>query len=179
MNLKTSGIYKITNIITSNFYIGKSKNIQQRWYQHRSSYKKVLYNSLYVDMQTYGIENFKIEIVEECKEEELTKREHYYIYTLNPYYNDTTGIDYSISNSKLSEVEVIRIQVALIKGEKIKDLASEYMLSVNTISNINTGKSWHNSSFVYPLKNTEKNYPEGFLDYIVRTHHAYDLDTIF
>lgn len=177
MTLNVSGIYKIINLINNHFYIGKSKNIQQRWYQHKTAYKKILYNSLYDDMKRYGIENFKIEVIEECKEEDLSQREHYYIYTLNPYYNETSGLDYSIANRKLDEIQVIRIQVALIKGEKVKDLASEYMVSVNTISNINTGKSWHNSSFVYPLKNTEKNYPNGFLDYLIRVHHAYDLDS--
>ncbi len=177
-DLSKCGIYKITNLTNDHFYIGKSKNIQQRWYQHKTAYKKILYNPLYTDMQNYGIENFKIEVIEECKEEDLSNREHYYIYTLNPYYNKTSGLDYSIANHKLSDIEVIRIQVALINGEKVKDLASEYMTTINTISNINTGKSWHNSSLIYPLKNTLNKYPEGFTDYLIRVHHAYILDEL-
>ena len=176
MNLKVCGIYKITNLINNCFYIGKSKNIQQRWYQHKTSYKKDIYHPLYIDMRTYGIENFTIEVIEKCTEDELTEKEHFYIYTLNPYYNSTNGLDYAVSNSKLDNVDIIRIQVALIRGEKVKDLANEYMVSVNTISNINTGKSWHNSSFIYPLKNTLQNYPDGFLDYIIRIHHAYQIE---
>ena len=35
MKDKVSGIYKITNTITGEFYIGSSKNIRQRWYTHK------------------------------------------------------------------------------------------------------------------------------------------------
>ena len=33
---KISGVYKITNTITGDFYIGSSKNIKQRWSVHKS-----------------------------------------------------------------------------------------------------------------------------------------------
>lgn len=33
---KISGVYKITNILTGDFYIGSSKSINDRWRCHRS-----------------------------------------------------------------------------------------------------------------------------------------------
>ena len=35
---KISGIYKITNIITGDFYIGSSKDVKKRWYKTYREY---------------------------------------------------------------------------------------------------------------------------------------------
>lgn len=177
--LKKCGIYKITNLLTDQFYIGKSKNIQTRWYQHKTEAKKNNYNLLYSDMNTFGIENFKIEVIEECKESELNQREHYYIYTLDPFYNNTSGLDYSISNHKLTKNEILNIQGDLIKGINKKELSEKFNVSINTINNINSGRSWHNNSFNYPLFNTLNNYPEGFLDYLNRIHKNFEIDDFY
>ena len=85
---KISGVYKITNNITGDFYIGSSKNIKRRWYQHRSpSVHKQLPNSkLYKDMAEFGLDNFKFEIIE--KTDNLREREQYYIEQLKPSYNN-------------------------------------------------------------------------------------------
>ena len=58
--MKISGVYKITNNITGDFYIGSSKNIEKRWYQHKSpSVQKRQPNSkLYKAMDRYGLDNF-------------------------------------------------------------------------------------------------------------------------
>ena len=87
MQNMTSGVYKITNNITGEFYIGSSKNIKRRWYQHRSpSVHKQLPNSkLYKDMASYGLDNFTFEIIEET--DSLKEREQYYIEQLKPSYN--------------------------------------------------------------------------------------------
>ena len=84
---KISGIYKITNIITGDFYIGSSRNIEKRWYKHRSpSGQKQLPNSkLYKAMAQYGRDNFTFEIIE--KTDNLKDREQYWIDRLKPIYN--------------------------------------------------------------------------------------------
>ena len=84
---KIAGIYKITNNITGEFYIGSSKNIKKRWHKHRSpSGQKQLPNSkLYKAMASYGLENFTFEIIE--KTDNLREREQYYIEQLKPSYN--------------------------------------------------------------------------------------------
>ena len=86
--MKIAGIYKITNIITGEFYIGSSKDIKHRWTQHRSplSQKHLLNSKLYKDMAEFGLDNFKFEVLEETTD--LRNREQYYIEQLKPSYNN-------------------------------------------------------------------------------------------
>ena len=37
---KISGVYKITNTITGDFYIGSSKNVKKRWVEHPTAEAK-------------------------------------------------------------------------------------------------------------------------------------------
>jgi group I intron endonuclease len=62
-------IYKITNIKNKKFYIGKSKNVEKRWKQHLSLVGKKRH-PLYDAIKSYGIENFKLEIID-CNEETM------------------------------------------------------------------------------------------------------------
>ena len=92
---KISGVYKITNIITGDFYIGSSKDIKYRWATHKcpSVHKQRPNSKLYKDMSSYGLDNFTIEVIEETTD--LHNREQYYIECLKPSYNNyrANGID--------------------------------------------------------------------------------------
>lgn len=84
---KISGVYKITNNITGDFYIGSSKNIKVRWYNHKclSRWSRIPNQRMYQDMAQYGLNNFKFEILEETAE--FKDREQYWIDQLRPSYN--------------------------------------------------------------------------------------------
>lgn len=84
-----TGVYKITNSITGDFYIGSSKNIKKRWGEHKYlSYQAKRPNSkLYKAFQTYGLDNFKFEVLEETSGDKRKNREQYYIQAMNPAYN--------------------------------------------------------------------------------------------
>ena len=86
--MKISGVYKITNTITGDFYIGSSVNIKRRWATHKcpSKWNQHPNSKLYKDMAQFGLDNFLFEIIEET--EALKEREQYYIEQLNPNYND-------------------------------------------------------------------------------------------
>ena len=81
------GIYKITNIINGKIYVGQSIDIIERWKQH--NYKafnsnEIAYNSaIHCAFRKYGIENFVLEVLEECSAEDLDQREIYWIEQLN------------------------------------------------------------------------------------------------
>ena len=62
-----SGIYKITNTVTGDSYIGSSKNVKHRLADHKcqSTWKKCPNNPMYLDMQKYGTDKFVFEILEE------------------------------------------------------------------------------------------------------------------
>jgi len=74
-------IYKITNLINSKSYIGKTNNLQLRWKSHRNEAKlqRKKY-PLYLAMNKYGIDNFSIEKIEELDDETFCfDREKYWI----------------------------------------------------------------------------------------------------
>ena len=91
------GIYKITNLVTKQSYIGQSVDIASRWKQHikcglgiDASHTNMLYNS----MQKYGVWNFAFELIEQCSKEQLNEREKFYVslYQTDKFgYNMTQG----------------------------------------------------------------------------------------
>lgn len=90
---KIQCIYKIYNILyPEKFYIGSTENLQRRVRSHlncidrRKHYNKKLENSFY----KYGKENFKLQILQVCKNIDKTRLleiEQYWLDLLKPYYN--------------------------------------------------------------------------------------------
>ena len=77
-----SGIYKITNLITEECYIGQSVNVQQRMKQHCKcglGIQASATNKLYNNMQKEGVWNFSFELLEECPKELLNEKEKFWI----------------------------------------------------------------------------------------------------
>lgn len=84
----TPGVYRITNTVTSQTYIGSSKNIQRRLQQHKSkSTWRTKSNQMYKDMQTYGLDKFKFEVVYQCCPKLLKVFEQLTIAKEKPFYN--------------------------------------------------------------------------------------------
>lgn len=72
-------IYKITNKINGKVYIGKTNDIDKRWATHQKMAKKHINRYLYDAMNCYGIDNFQIEIIEECSKSDSNNRERFFI----------------------------------------------------------------------------------------------------
>ena len=100
---KISGVYKITNTITGEFYIGSSKDIKRRWSNHkcRSTWDKCPNSSMYKDMQKYCVDKFKFEIIEETTE--LKQREQYWMNLLKPKYNNYNAKGLDIEKCKATK----------------------------------------------------------------------------
>lgn len=90
-----SYIYKITNTLNDKVYIGQtSATIEHRWKQHIQDSKKYKDRPLYRAFNKYGIDVFKIEIIEECPPEKVNEKECFWITYYNSYhygYNATLG----------------------------------------------------------------------------------------
>ena len=95
--MKIIGVYKITNTVTGDFYIGSSKNIKERWANHKrqSVWKKCPNNPMYIDMRKYGVDKFAFQVLAEVEIEKLKKTEQQFIETLKPTYNNRSanGLD--------------------------------------------------------------------------------------
>lgn len=88
---RISGVYAIINNLNGNMYIGSSKDIYKRYTQHKSAFKDELHNyHSYVfqnAVKKYGIDNFRLEILEKCPPDKLLEYEHRWIQKLRPSYN--------------------------------------------------------------------------------------------
>ena len=105
--MKISGIYKITNTITGDFYIGSSKDVKRRWKDHKwpSTWNNQPNNPLYQDMQKYGLDKFEFQILEEAEIEQLKETEQKFIETLKPTYNSNNAKGLNIERQKKSNKE--------------------------------------------------------------------------
>ena len=94
---KISAVYKITNTITGDFYIGSSNDVKRRWAAHKkpSTWKRYSNSQLYQDMQKYGTDKFEFEVIAEVEESFLKEKEQQFIETLKPTYNKkrANGLD--------------------------------------------------------------------------------------
>ena len=118
---KISAVYRITNTITGDFYIGSSKNVRSRWAVHKcqSTWNKCPNNPMYIDMQKYGIENFVFEVIAEVEEEKLKEIEQQFIETLKPTYNNRNANGWNIERQKEYKKEYN-------KTDKYKNYQKEY-----------------------------------------------------
>lgn len=126
-------IYKITNDVNDKVYIGQTHNsIQDRWKSHK--YSSMFSNApLYRAMRKHGIENFHIEVIEECPQDKLNEREIYWIKQYQSYgkgYNGTRGGD----GHWIYEEDVIKD--LWNKGYNLKKICVELNIAVGTVKKI-------------------------------------------
>lgn len=92
-----TGIYKITNQVTDQCYIGQAIDMDKRWKDHCKCGLGIdtpVNNKLYKSMNEYGLHNFSFELLEECEKNDLDEKEKYYIDLYDSYnygYNATRG----------------------------------------------------------------------------------------
>ena len=105
--MKISAVYKITNTVTNDFYIGSSKDVKRRWRDHKcqSRWNKYPNNLMYIDMKNYGTDKFEFEILAEVEPEKLKETEQKFIETLKPTYNSCNAKGLNIERRKKAKKE--------------------------------------------------------------------------
>ena len=105
--MRICGVYKITNTVTGDFYIGSSKDVKRRWREHKkpSVWKRCPNKQLYKDMQKYGTDKFEFEILEEVEIEQLKEKEQQFIETLKPTYNNNRANGFDFERYKEYQIE--------------------------------------------------------------------------
>jgi group I intron endonuclease len=131
-------IYKITNLINGYLYIGKTtySDVKRRFNQHiyrALIQKKGSKESLHQAIRDYGIENFKIEVIDTVKEpRNLEQVEKDYIELYHTYINDPEckgynlskggeGTHYKNGNQSLSQ-QIIDLYAQYRNEQKVMDI---------------------------------------------------------
>lgn len=91
-------VYKISTSLCTKVYIGQTSQFEQRIQQHTNAVNSDMKGKLYDDMRKYGLENFRIDKLESCRnkhhcdivEAELIKEYDSY----HNGYNETQGNNY-------------------------------------------------------------------------------------
>lgn len=115
-----SGVYKITNTVTGEFYIGSSKNVKNRWAAHKckSTWKNHPNNQMYLDMKKYGTDKFEFEILEKVETDKLKEKEQQFIESLKPTYNNYRANGFDVERCKESNNKYNN-QLCLYNGETL------------------------------------------------------------
>lgn len=114
-----SGIYKISQINTNNFYIGSAVNIPKRWVRHRSQLDANTHHSKYLQRvyNKYGKDSLTFEVVEFCEKNQLLAREQHYLDELKPIFNSykVAGSPLGFKHSEETKRKISELQ----KGKKV------------------------------------------------------------
>lgn len=91
-------VYKLTNTVTGRFYVGSTINFHSRIKYHHFSHQHNPNKELGADIEKFGWDAFKVEILERCTRDNVRERERFYIDSLRAVdvgYNVTKATNYS------------------------------------------------------------------------------------
>ena len=123
-------IYIIRNTVNSKVYVGQTRtSLDQRWKEHirHAQYGDQVINRA---MKKYGVNNFYIEVLENCDVENLDQRETYYIEMFNST-NKSNGYNVSVGGKtpkfKRKEIDIeILVDLYVNKGYTLQKLSELY-----------------------------------------------------
>jgi group I intron endonuclease len=125
----SSGIYRIFNKVTRDFYIGSSKNILRRFYQHNSGIRRKNHFNKAINkhLQEQNPEDFEFEILEYCEPFELKEREGKYFEAYNPTYNRNNA--YSSTNKTHHRISM---EMKINLFEELQKICTKRKLSITS-----------------------------------------------
>lgn len=155
------GIYKIENKINGKKYIGQSVNIKQRWSEHRSMLRHNYHENQHLQnaWNKYGEKNFIHSVIEECKQDELNKREKYWIKYYQSYKREK---GYNISMEENGKIYNPILQFDL-SGNFIKEwdrpieASNKTNICINTIYGCLNKKHKNAGNYIWVRKSDYKN----------------------
>ena len=138
------GVYRWINKINGNTYVGSSINISVRMYTY-FSLRSLAKSNRPIDraLLKHGFSNFSLEILEYCNEDNVLKREQYFIDLLKPEYNivQTAGstLGYKHTPESLAKMRdfILSEEVLKRKALSTKNAAEARKISV-IVENIKT-----------------------------------------
>lgn len=150
-------IYLISNTENNKLYVGKTiRPLQVRWNEHlKDVYNPQKNNNkLYRAMNKYGIDKFKIELLEDNVPDELLGiREQEYIKKLDSYYN---GYNSTFGGEGESSVDIEELKLLLFAGNNFSEIAK---ITGHTTKTVST--RLRQEGLNSPCKNTSGNLNKG------------------
>jgi group I intron endonuclease len=133
-------IYLIINIVNNKKYVGQTRQqLNKRWKYHITESRTFSDRPLYRAINKYGIDNFKIRIIEECNTDLLDERETYWIDSLETYrygYNTTTGGEHP-EHSEETRNKISESMTNLSRSDEWKD-----NISIGLKNKLERGERW-------------------------------------
>ena len=125
-------IYKITNTLDNKIYVGQTtRNITERWREHKSRSAPSDGTYLHNAIAKYGEDNFVIEEIDTCSDDELNNREIEWIAILDTMYpngyNLTKGGE---GNPKIDHSQVVALWE---EGKSLGDIANIMSVNITTV----------------------------------------------
>jgi group I intron endonuclease len=164
---RKAGIYLITNKINKKHYVGKSSNLNKRFYNYFSEgfLKLNSDTKIYNILSKLGYKNFSLTILEFCEDTSLlSSREQYYIDIFKPLYNtrrlvlktDTPKVSKNTKNYSMTDLEALASFKKMFKNQIVPD---------KIISLINLAETNVNGDFYMQVIFNKKNRYFIFLFY--------------
>ena len=119
-NCKHGIVYKITNTLNEDFYIGSSTNLYKRYYTHMNHMRKGIKSCVILNRaaKKYDEKNFSFEILAKCPIEYVIKLEQWFITNLKPHYNVAKIAG---SNFGIKRTEEVKLKKSISQKENWKD----------------------------------------------------------
>lgn len=112
-------VYKLTNTLTGCFYVGSTFNLKSRLKYHRYSHDRNPNRALGADIEKYGWDAFKVEILENCTRDNVRERERFYIESLRAVEEGYNIVKATIYSDFLKE-----LNAALWKNPEYREMMS-------------------------------------------------------
>lgn len=169
-----AGIYEIRNLVDGKRYIGSSKGVKRRIWEHKHYLEKGTHSNTYLSSayREYGLQNFSFSVLEYVTEDVLIEREQHFMDTYSVCdrekgYNIATkagsggayvkmGERHRALASKNKKGKGKKLNWELVKeirekynnqGLTQQELAKEYSVSFSTISSIVRNKIWVDENY--------------------------------
>jgi group I intron endonuclease len=99
---KISAVYQIVNTVTNDRYVGSSKDVYHRCANHKcpSTWEKCPNSPMYQDMQKYGLDKFRFQILAPVMPEYLKQVEQEFIEMVQPTYNSNRANGWNVERCK-------------------------------------------------------------------------------
>jgi group I intron endonuclease len=139
-----SGIYTITNLIDNKIYLGYTFYFNKRRSDHFDALRRNTHPNIYLQraFNKYGTDNFKFEILVECKKDFLSSEEHYWA-TILKVHDDRYGYNLRPTHPYGRVGHSTETKKKMSINRKGKGRKKGYMVSEETkrkIGNIHRGK---------------------------------------